>query len=107
MDELKKTSIKKQKPKKNKNEQIFSEIEVPEEEGDKSDKVTKSPLQKIFIVIYSIIIIGLLIIGGYLLYKYLSKNKTHLSSTNSLNNIELVDELDRKSISNMLEKLLD
>lgn len=93
----------------NRLEKISSELEEPIEEPieEENNQIEKTPFQKMILYVYIIIVIGLLLIGGYIIYKYIKKKKTINIIGGSVKSIEKISTIDRRSINELLDKFID
>ena len=81
---------------------------VETEEFDSEDNtIEKTPIQKMIIYVYMIIIAVLFAIGGYILYNYLygKKIETNLKQGGG-NTSNIISEMDRKQITTMIKQFL-
>ena len=86
-------------------------LDIEEESiGDENNinTIEKTPFQKIVLYVYLVIVLGLLLIGGYILYKYMFKTNFTSNKQGGFNTrIDKLPEMDRKSISELLDKFID
>ena len=76
--------------------------------GGENNIIEKTPFQKMVLYVYVVIILGLLLIGGYILYKYIFKKKISSNKVGGFSTkVDKIPEIDRKSISELLDKFID
>ena len=76
--------------------------------GDENNTIEKTPFQKMVLWVYLVIVLGLLLIGGYIVYKYIFKNSLTSNKVGGFSTrIDKIPEMDRKSISELLDKFID
>lgn len=82
--------------------------ELDDSVEEENNQIEKTPFQKLVLYVYIAIIIGIFLLGVYVVYKYIYKNKNTSNIVGgSIKKIEKISDIDRKSINDLLDKFID